>query len=1172
MKIQIKLILFAFFISAAYSLYSQTWVNNYDFSGGYSGYDITQIQFINPNTGWITMQNNNTVVILKTVNKGKDWTQINTYNVYLSISKTFFIFLNEQTGYRAHSPSGSIYTILDKTTDGGYSWVTKINLISIQGKQPVIFFKNSTEGYLFIIEKYNPWQVQVWRTYDGFETYTESYYYDHPDQVFFQLNDVILGSNSNMVGIGNDENIQSGMKSFYRILGDGGNFLNSYGTNFTLLHYLYGAYINSNLRYLGVEADNSSSYPGTRFYTNLNQGENSILIDENTNYLKVGGLSFSDDSKGFTTVDNKIYITANSGNNWTQEATLNSSNVSDNGHRRIKSFGDVCYTASSGGKFYTRLISENLNTNFDWQGGVYNMNVDDINYETPISSYLRGGTLLLSVNPFITKVVNNIIDTTAMFYYWGGDCNGSMYSSSSYYTIYPGKNINADYKTNLVTNNLNAFKNEGQYQVLNDANGVKNVIYESMEGIFYTRTKHSNGHYKCEEILSCSGYKTWGNTNPSITEIFPLNAGDIINSESNIAAMYEQRVGNTINIYNRTRLGDASGYISWNGGYMSHTITNAPQNFQAHAKQFIAKHPIDQNNENYFLSNTLLRPVQGGYNEIAIVAKANTNGEKNLDFSVDAGNSNGNITNYEVACNYISYIERAFDFYFTYEKGGKIWFRHIKVTNDGSYGLHATDNGEGFKNLSELDALQDRGEVDISLRNSSTNSGTTILQPVITYKARYNVKIAINEHDAASIGSSAEPTFVNVTRYPIVYRERLSNGQWASQNGWYDDADYKNNPGIEGSKLFNSYLINYMKNSSVMVQKVTKWKGSYNSRFIDSYIGNDAKFVRNSLYNESSINPSINLLTLSSGSSPYSINTSNYTIRTTANENDPYPDQVNGVLVSGDCQYSFNLGSIMVNGQLINFYPDADSLIDSVEQLNDNMKSKTFGLNENDTLIIGRNCFYLEQDEQNPFTEVQYSVVLMNKTTESPHMILLQDTLQARDSIQIEYLDGFVINNIPLGFDSFYVQMRIDTLRDGGGDAAGVRFGMNLIQGGFGIGESGGDNPLGNRYINWHNKMTNNNNNLPTVYNLYQNYPNPFNPVTTIKYDIPKNSNVTLIVYDLLGREVTRLVNNEMKNAGRYEIKWPAPSGNANNFASGVYIYRIQAGDYVSVKKMVFLK
>lgn len=97
---------------------------------------------------------------------------------------------------------------------------------------------------------------------------------------------------------------------------------------------------------------------------------------------------------------------------------------------------------------------------------------------------------------------------------------------------------------------------------------------------------------------------------------------------------------------------------------------------------------------------------------------------------------------------------------------------------------------------------------------------------------------------------------------------------------------------------------------------------------------------------------------------------------------------------------------------------------------------------------------------------------------------------------------------------------------------------------------------------------------IPKEFNLYQNYPNPFNPLTKIKYDLPKNSNVTIVVYDLLGREVTKLVNNEFKTAGRYEINW-----NAVNYASGVYIYRIhvrQAGsstvDYVSTKKMVLVK
>jgi hypothetical protein len=90
---------------------------------------------------------------------------------------------------------------------------------------------------------------------------------------------------------------------------------------------------------------------------------------------------------------------------------------------------------------------------------------------------------------------------------------------------------------------------------------------------------------------------------------------------------------------------------------------------------------------------------------------------------------------------------------------------------------------------------------------------------------------------------------------------------------------------------------------------------------------------------------------------------------------------------------------------------------------------------------------------------------------------------------------------------------------------------------------------------------------IPTEYTLFQNYPNPFNPFTIIRYDIPKAGNVELKVYDILGREVMTLVNNEKKDIGRYEVQF-----NASNLATGVYIYRIQTNDYVSSKKMILMK
>ena len=81
-----------------------------------------------------------------------------------------------------------------------------------------------------------------------------------------------------------------------------------------------------------------------------------------------------------------------------------------------------------------------------------------------------------------------------------------------------------------------------------------------------------------------------------------------------------------------------------------------------------------------------------------------------------------------------------------------------------------------------------------------------------------------------------------------------------------------------------------------------------------------------------------------------------------------------------------------------------------------------------------------------------------------------------------------------------------------------------------------------------------------------QNYPNPFNPTTTINYSVPKTSFVTIKVYDMLGKEVTTLVNEEQK-PGNYNVEF-----SANKLASGIYFYGMQAGGFVETKKLIVLK
>jgi hypothetical protein len=101
----------------------------------------------------------------------------------------------------------------------------------------------------------------------------------------------------------------------------------------------------------------------------------------------------------------------------------------------------------------------------------------------------------------------------------------------------------------------------------------------------------------------------------------------------------------------------------------------------------------------------------------------------------------------------------------------------------------------------------------------------------------------------------------------------------------------------------------------------------------------------------------------------------------------------------------------------------------------------------------------------------------------------------------------------------------------------------------------------------------------PLAYALYQNYPNPFNPLTTIEFDVPMQSFVTLKVYNMLGQEVATLIDNEMLDEGMqsYDFK-------AGDIASGVYFYRIIAdpivddeegiatASFTSVKKMILIK
>jgi len=91
-------------------------------------------------------------------------------------------------------------------------------------------------------------------------------------------------------------------------------------------------------------------------------------------------------------------------------------------------------------------------------------------------------------------------------------------------------------------------------------------------------------------------------------------------------------------------------------------------------------------------------------------------------------------------------------------------------------------------------------------------------------------------------------------------------------------------------------------------------------------------------------------------------------------------------------------------------------------------------------------------------------------------------------------------------------------------------------------------------------------NSVPGNYSLQQNFPNPFNPTTNIRFDLPRDTKVSLVIYDVRGRQVAELVNSRL-NAGSYNVDW-----DASNFPSAIYFYSLTADNFRAVKKLVLVK
>ena len=148
------------------------------------------------------------------------------------------------------------------------------------------------------------------------------------------------------------------------------------------------------------------------------------------------------------------------------------------------------------------------------------------------------------------------------------------------------------------------------------------------------------------------------------------------------------------------------------------------------------------------------------------------------------------------------------------------------------------------------------------------------------------------------------------------------------------------------------------------------------------------------------------------------------------------------------------------------------------------------------------------------------------------------------------------------------VQSQVDDEAGGGNTAL-----LNNVYYDFG---STNDSWLWNNEVPWVlyidlSELSTDNIHMPLEFTLHQNYPNPFNPITSIRYDLPNAGNVSLVIYDMMGHQIKQLISGT-EDAGRKSVVWDSTNDYGKPVSAGVYMYRIQTGEYIQTKKMVLLK
>ncbi|HPI36884.1 MAG TPA: T9SS type A sorting domain-containing protein [Ignavibacteriaceae bacterium] len=259
-----------------------------------------------------------------------------------------------------------------------------------------------------------------------------------------------------------------------------------------------------------------------------------------------------------------------------------------------------------------------------------------------------------------------------------------------------------------------------------------------------------------------------------------------------------------------------------------------------------------------------------------------------------------------------------------------------------------------------------------------------------------------------------------------------------------------------------------------------------------------------------------------------------------------------GVVYNGSAQFYFMIGDVIVNGSEVDFVDvPASTVFSSDSVLNRYMQTETFTLDNSSEFLYSVQYGITDSAAVDNYLQngnsISFAVELIDAATGALLGKFDEVTYNSQNIYQYDNL-SYEVNTEGIGNREVY--LRLATNNNGN-----VSRSLTIV---------GADASL---IAKRHTKKVGFNGIAAvTDYALSQNYPNPFNPVTTINYQIPKDGFVSLKVYDILGKEIATLVNSD-KAQGKYTVEF-----DGSRFASGMYIYKLQSGDFVETRKMMLLK